>query len=68
MVNKKRLDTIFSVKNEDYYFYLSLYNNIFDNDNKKILKLQDILILLKKIIKINLQSHYHYRVKQIKCH
>ena len=49
MVNKKRLDTIFSVKNEDYYFYLSLYNNIFDNDNKKILKLQDILILLKKL-------------------
>ena len=51
MVNKKRLDTIFSVKNEDYYFYLSLYNNIFDNDEKKILKLEDILIKLKKIIK-----------------
>ena len=51
MVNKKLLDTIFSVKNEDYYFYLSLYNNIFNNDKRAILKLEDILIKLKKIIK-----------------
>ena len=66
MVNKKQLDKIFSVKNEYYYFYLSLYNNISDNDEKKKnLKIKDILIKLKKIIKYAPTSYTPTSIKSL---